>query len=277
MGASYNGYTWKQREAILREEKRLLKVGDLEPLAYLFSKAACEICADPVAKQWHSEDYSVPYIFAPPASFALCATCHLRLHKRFNERADWLVFLAHIRAGGYGKEFTGLHSLAQRKTWQSQVTNSQPISLPAVRERTLDGSEWWQHLTLDPESLDAPWARPRPLRPRPDRHAFELALNQSKPRQDQLALLRFHASSPKRTATMRQLAQGALPSDEPSRANLAYGALAHRLATELSWTPENRSDGTPSWMTTVAEGWQPPGKEREFEWVMVPTLAALFE
>jgi hypothetical protein len=75
---------------------------------------------------------------------------------------------------------------------------------------------------------------------------------------------------------MRQLAGIALSSDSPSETNLKYGKLAHRLADALgpTWVPKEREDGSPMWMTTVAEGWQPA--EREFEWVMVPNLATIF-
>lgn len=57
-----------------------------------------------------------------------------------------------------------------------------------------------------------------------------------------------------------------------------YGKLAHRLAEALAeivkWEPEHRGDGSPIWMTSIAEGWQPIA--REFEWVMVPTITRLF-
>jgi hypothetical protein len=50
--------------------------------------------------------------------------------------------------------------------------------------------------------------------------------------------------------------------------------LSHRLAEAMEWKPEYSDDGSPIWMTSVAERWQPVG--RECEWVMVPTFASLF-
>ena len=73
---------------------------------------------------------------------------------------------------------------------------------------------------------------------------------------------------------MRQIAEGALSSGSPAQANLVYGKLARRLVEITNWVPDKRADGSPIWMSAVAEGWQPP--KREYEWVMVPSLAALF-
>jgi hypothetical protein len=70
---------------------------------------------------------------------------------------------------------------------------------------------------------------------------------------------------------MRLVAKCVLSSDNPTSANLAYGRLAHRLCDAMAFDPDYREDGSPVWMTAVAEGWQPDGKE--YEWVMVPPLA----
>lgn len=282
MGAPYNGYTWKQREAILHEEKRLRQKGNLGPLAYLRSMGPCEVCGDPgdpkPPTQSHSEDYSPPYRFSPPASFIVCATCHSRLHKRFPDStgkpSDWLLFLAHLRSGGYGREFTKLYSLKKRRELQPKIEAGISVTLTSSHPRQLTGEEWWQTLTLDPESLIAAWARPSPWYPHPEMDIYQAALDQIHPTNDELALLEFHARCPRRSATMRQLAECALSSKSPSQANLIYGKLAHRLAEAMNWKPEHREDGSPIWMSSIAEGWQPV--DREFEWVMVPTLAPLF-
>lgn len=272
----YNGYSDKQRNAIFKGLKRR-RDNDPESLAYFYGKGPCEICGDPVTPprpQWHSEDYSPPYLLAPPATFIICPTCHSRLHKRFADKNGWKVYLEHIRGGGYGREFTKLYSKRQRDLWKAQMEAKEPIVLPVIRPRKLTDLEWWQSLTLDPESKVAAWARPRPWYPHPTTEEYQAAMKRVQPTKDELALLRFHARLPKRSATMRQLAKGALASNAPSQANLMYGKLGHRLAESMNWKPENREDGTPSWMTTIAEGWQPVG--REFEWVMVPTLAVLY-
>ena len=282
MGNSYNGYTWKQREEILHARERL------EPNSprrfYMQSKGPCEICGDPgepshPLTQRHSEDYSRPYLFCPPATYILCNVCHSRLHKRFpnqsGKSSDWKVYLAHLRSGGYGREFTA-YSLKERGAWQTQIEAGKSITLQSEHPRELTGQEWWQILSLDRESLDAPWARPRPWIERPSTEAYKAALEQVQPNSEELALLKAHANSARRCATMRQLAGSALSSCLPSDANSKYGKLAHRLADALgsAWVPEKRKDGTFKWMTTVAEGWKPV--KREFEWVMIPNLAAIF-
>lgn len=275
MGNFYNGYSWKEREAILREHKRLEKQGDVEALSYYQSEPPCNICADPIRYDWHSEDYSLPFLFKPPATFAVCRACHLRLHKRFQSPHEWQVFLAHLRSGGYAREFTSLYSKKQRDEWVSDVQSGKEPALPTVRDISLTGSEWWLHLTLDRESLKAPWARPRPLRARPTTEAYQTAAAALALTPKETAMLSTHANSPKRTVTMRYLSEQVFSSSSPSVANAQYGALAHKLCEQLAWEPDKRSDGSPIWMTAVAEGWQPEG--REFEWVMVPTLAALYK
>jgi hypothetical protein len=275
VGNHYNGYSWSERDAILKEVRRLEKAGDLAPLSYLRSDLPCDICADPNRKDWHSEDYSLPFLLKPPATFAVCAICHQRLHKRFQAPDDWCLFLAHLRSGGYGREFTGLYSKVQRDAWAEQMRRGQAPDLPKLRARPLSGSEWWLHLTVDRASLTAAWARPRPLRPRPTTEEYRAAIAHPALEAKETALLAAHAKSPKRTATMRSLSQQVFGSNSPSVANAHYGALAHRLSERLGWSPDKRADGSSIWMTALAEGWQPEG--REFEWVMVPALAVLYE
>lgn len=277
MGNPYNGYSWKEREAILHAAKRLEKQGDLEPLSYIQSERPCDICADPnrKGKEWHSEDYSEPFQFKPPATFVTCRVCHQRLHKRFHAPLEWQVFLAHLRCGGYGREYRSLHSKEQRDAWVAEVKNGNAPTLPIVRARTIIGSEWWLHLTLDGESLDAAWARPRPFKPRPTTEEYQAAIAQLALTVKETAMLVAHANSPKRAMTMSQLSTQVFSSSSASVANAQYGALAHRLCEQLSWDPDKRPDGTPIWMTTIAEGWQP--RARDYEWVMVPALAALYK
>ena len=275
MGNFYNGYSWKEREAILHEQKRLEKQGNIEPLSYLKKNPPCDVCADPKANGWHSEDYSLPFLFKPPASFAVCTACHLRLHKRFQAPHEWQVFLAHLSSGGYACEFTALYSKKQRDTWAAEVQVGKVPTLPKIRTRALSGTEWWLRITLDRESLQAAWARPRPLRPRPTSEAYQAAIAQLALTPKETAMLVTHANSPKRAVTMRHLSERVFASSSPSVANAQYGALAHRLCEQLAWLPDKRADGSAIWMSAVAEGWQPEG--REFEWVMVPTLAVLYK
>ncbi|MBI3374983.1 MAG: hypothetical protein HY017_24945 [Betaproteobacteria bacterium] len=275
MSAPYNGYPWKIRQAIIAPFNRARLEGGIQ-----FSPRPCDMCGDPECPpdSWHSEDYSQPYLFDPPANYMICRVCHSRIHKRFHEPPEnWLLYLAHLRGGGYGREFTKLYSLSERRTWAHELSAGRSVPLPMIRKRSPTGSGWWEHLTLDAESLIAAWARPRPLRPRPENEAYEVALLKIRPTDEELALLRFHARSPKRSVTMRRLAKEVLSSESPSRANLVYGAIAHRLCEVLSpWEPDRREDRSPIWMSVVAEGWQPVGKEREFEWVLIPTLTTMF-
>lgn len=265
----YNGYSPAQRNAILREYHRKKRKEGFQ-----FAGGRCAICDDPEcpADSWHSEDYSQPFSFVPPASYAVCHTCHNRLHKRFNQPDEWRLFLEHLKCGGYGREFTKSYSLPHRRAWVETIRNGGRTELPRSRPRNLTGSEWWLGLTLDPQSLTAAWARPRPFRPRPDKEEFVRALAELRPTPLQTALLRFHAAQPRRTATMREIARGMLGSDRPTDANLAYGTLARRLCKLTRFKPDLREDGSEVWMSTVAEGWQP--ENGEFEWVMAPSLVA---
>lgn len=272
--APYNGYPWNIREKILVELKREKAAQGFQSYPCL-----CDMCGDPACppSSWHSEDYSEPYRFEPPMTYRLCNVCHLRIHKRFKEPAEnWYLYLEHLRKGGYGREFTGLHSLQDRKKFADTLRNGQPIQLPLIRPRAVLGDEWWERLTLDPESLVGAWARPRPLRPRPTFDEFTLAFGKATPSERELQLLRFHAGCARRSTNMRDLAREVLQSESPSSANLAYGALAHRVWNELPtpWKPDLRDDGSSIWLSLFAEGWQP--EDREFEWVMIPALVTMF-
>src|SRR5579872_7425593 len=111
-GKSYNGYDSKQRGRITNPLKRALAESPA-----LFAGRACELCGDPDRdpNEWHSEDYSRPYSFVPPQTYALCNPCHGRLHKRFNRPIEeWELFCRHVEAGGYGREFTAIYPPRRR-------------------------------------------------------------------------------------------------------------------------------------------------------------------
>lgn len=272
----YNGYNGRQRGSTGKPLKAYL--ASLDPSA---PPHPCGLCGDPdrPRNQWHSEDYSSPQTVAPPQTYPLCNACHGRIHKRFKAPAgEWELFCRHVDAGGYGREFTGLYSGAARKRMCEAVATGQPVNVACIRQR-LESPAWWRDLTLDPESLIAPWARPRPLRPRPDADCFRAAIAAVGLSSTENAILRFHAGARHRTANMRDIARAAMNSDKPTAANLAYGRLARRLCQNLAWEPDRRANHSPIWMSLVAEGWNPPSTPvapREFEWVMVPSLSALF-
>lgn len=265
--APYNGYDWQQRAKIMPAYRRL--TGRNAP----FEGEPCAMCGDTDRPQgeWHSEDYSEPFSFQPPEAYPLCKPCHARLHKRFNALpGEWGLFCLHLEAGGYGSEFVQLRSLPERQALSEQIAAGHKVEQPVIRARS-PGPYWWRSLTLDPESLLAPWARPRPLRPRPDAAAYMGAFDSLSVSGAQLRLLRSHATAPRPTATMRTLAKAAWGTDNPKAANLVYGNLARQLTSILHWEPDQRKDGSPVWMSLVAEGWYPPG--REYEWTMVPSAA----
>jgi hypothetical protein len=274
-GTWYNGYSWKQRDQILKAMHRGEGGPDL-----LTARRPCGLCNDPdrPPNNWHSEDYSPPYLFEPPATYPLCNACHGRIHKRFaRTAAEWELFCRHVEAGGYGREFTRNYPPRLRNRLCAAIDAGQVTTVAPIRSRSA-GPAWWRDLTLDPESLIAPWARPRPWRPRPDAHHHAEALSRAEPSEQEWAMLRYHAAAPHRTVTMRQIAREVLGSDRPSAANLAYGKLARRIGEQLDWEPDRREDGSLFWMSVLAEGWQPPStraKPREYELVMVPVLAEI--
>lgn len=270
----YNGYSSQQREAMHQEQKRLEELGELATLSYFKEKHACAVCADPQRNAWHFEDYSRPFLFAPPACHAICTICLQRLHKRFTAPQEWRVFLAHVRKGGYGREFTALYSQEQRREWAQQVQAGQAPELPMIRARKLHGSEWWQGLSLEPDALRAPWARPRPLRPRLSAQAYRAAIAALTLTAREIELLVFHANSPQRTTTLTKLSTEVFASSNPATAGMHYGALAQKICEQLRWAPDRHADGSPVWMSVIAEGWQPEG--REFEWSMIPALAEIY-
>ena len=65
----------------------------------------CHFCGDPDASvEPHSEDYSEPYQWEKPAEYAVCNTCHSRLHKRFKNPSAWAAYKLHAKRGGYGSD-----------------------------------------------------------------------------------------------------------------------------------------------------------------------------
>lgn len=276
-GASYNGYPWKQRAGILRAYHR----GDAGPDFTLDGKP-CGLCGDPnrAPNEWHSEDYSEPYSFEPPQSYPVCKSCHSRLHKRFQRPPEeWELFCRHVEAGGYGREFVALYPTAKRAELCARIAGDQMLEVTPIRSQFAD-LQWWRDLTLDPESLEAPWARPRPLRGRPDVAAYRYAIEQAKLSEIERAILSYHANAYRRTVTMRNIATEVLGTSNSSAANLSYGRLAKRIALHLDFVPDKRDDGSSFWMSALAEGWQPPSSKavaREYELVMVPSLASVMQ
>jgi hypothetical protein len=49
----------------------------------------------------HAEDYSEPFAAGKTDEFHLCFTCHMMVHRRFNNRAAWDRYRRRIAAGGH--------------------------------------------------------------------------------------------------------------------------------------------------------------------------------
>ncbi len=267
-GSSYNGYSWRQRNKILLAYHR----GEAGPDFTLAGKP-CGLCGDPdrAPGEWHSEDYSEPFSFQPPESYPMCRSCHSRIHKRFNAPdEEWELFCLHLEAGGFGNEFVPLYPKATRRSVIEQMRNGFIPKVDPIRPLD-DRLRWWRSLTLNPESLEAPWARPRPLKARPSIVDYENAMVAIALSAKERRILSLHANSAFRSVTMSKIAVEVLNSKSASAANLIYGKLAHKIADELNWEVDRREDQTPIWMSVIAEGWQ-PSRRPEYEWVMIPSL-----
>jgi hypothetical protein len=156
----YNGYSPEDRERKLAASHRKYSRRSDHPC----SKPPCHMCGDPDAPVApHSEDYSDPYHWEPPFTFALCPTCHARLHRRFAAPASWLSYKRHLRRGGYGSDLKSAKIAREVSRLAKSLKAGKPFDLPLLaRNKTLTGSEWWEFLSTDARILTERWARPRP-------------------------------------------------------------------------------------------------------------------
>jgi hypothetical protein len=156
---SYNGYSPQERARKVRAVFNAMlddQIGEPWP--------PCALCGDPwVTCDFHSEDYSQPYRFRPPAMYSVFTSCHSRLHSRFSRPDRWEAFKAHIRRGGYASD---LHDPKIAREWNSYVrerSRGRKVKLSNLRRyRSRAGSEWWARLSVDPRTLRARSARRRP-------------------------------------------------------------------------------------------------------------------
>ncbi|MBC3808494.1 hypothetical protein H8K52_14210 [Undibacterium seohonense] len=156
----YNGYSWKEREARLKEAHRLQKLGLLQ-----HASGPCQLCGDPNAEvKYHDEDYSLPYLWGGIAAYALCLHCHIhKLHRRFSNRQLWLDFLAHVRRGGYASDLKNKKISKEFSQYRKAVASGEVFTLVSLRPYAQEiGQEWFSKLSTDPSSLRDPSARPRP-------------------------------------------------------------------------------------------------------------------
>jgi 5-methylcytosine-specific restriction enzyme A len=83
-----------------------------------------------------------------------------------------------------------------------------------------------------------------------------------------------HYNSPNRSATAKQIAQGAGISGGHAQINLLYGKLGHKLCDALNIKPELRPDDTYRWWSIWSSGWE---TSDGFIWKMLPQAAEAFE
>lgn len=143
---SYNGFTGKEREANGAALRRAIQAGTVAA-----PTGPCSVCGDPSAKvEYHSEDYSKPYKWSPPAAFPVCLACHRnKLHKRFGNPDMWDAFKAHVRRGGYASDLKQpevarelqryMEAKREGRTVESELSSLRPY--PHVV-----GAEWWADL-----------------------------------------------------------------------------------------------------------------------------------
>jgi hypothetical protein len=139
----YNGYSGAERIEKYEEYKRLKKLRKSVP-----EVGPCQLCGDPDTKVGpHTEDYSRPYKWLPPAEYMICRSCHWWVHMRFKRPGDWLDFISHVSRGGYGQEFTSAEVLTERKlaaTARGQVEAYAWSRTPGRKSRKRG---WWQRLS----------------------------------------------------------------------------------------------------------------------------------
>jgi hypothetical protein len=156
----YNGYCLKERQKKLKVFKRLLAAGEVPP-----ASGPCALCGDPdIPVEYHDEDYSEPYIWTEPAAYALCVHYHRhKLHRRFWQNAVWTAFVAHVRRGGYARDWMDPEVKREITDYTAALTRGETARLRQLRAYTrIAGEEWFARLTMDARSLTDPAVRPRP-------------------------------------------------------------------------------------------------------------------
>jgi hypothetical protein len=155
---SYNGYTPTERMKKARAAFDAMVDGAVgEPWP------PCTLCGDPeVTCYSHSEDYSEPYRWHPPAMYSICGPCHARLHKRFSRPDRWEAFKAHVRRGGYASDLKNPTLAKELASYVKAKAGGRATVLRPMRPYSKGrGKEWWDRLSTDSRTLRAPSARPR--------------------------------------------------------------------------------------------------------------------
>ena len=141
MTNDYNGFTGRQRDRKLRALHRPHAEG-----TYPGTGRPCDLCGDPDAVTApHSEDYSEPFKWEPPHTFALCNRCHLHIHKRFNRPESWAEFVEHVKRGGYAREFPDV--MKERKAYRKTMAQGESYHWKLIPGRK-SRSGWWEKLNI---------------------------------------------------------------------------------------------------------------------------------
>jgi hypothetical protein len=157
----YNGFSPKERDDKYKVMCNLMAKGEL-PTA----SGPCALCGDPeVPVEYHDEDYGEPFLWNEPAVFVLCHHCHVhKIHTRFQHPAVWNAFIAHVRRGGYAREWNEPSIKEEIAAYRAAIEHKHGEVLPLGELRPykrIVGTEWFANLRMDPESLMDPAARPR--------------------------------------------------------------------------------------------------------------------
>lgn len=140
----YNGFSPAQRNRKLQALHR-----EFPGKSHRYFAPPCHVCGDTqTTVAPHSEDYSWPPKWERPAMFAVCRTCHGRLHKRFNAPWSWEAYKRHLRRGGYGSDLKRIPREARRVARlakELQAGKAFPLEpLNSGRPKEI----WWE--SLDP-------------------------------------------------------------------------------------------------------------------------------
>lgn len=152
----YNGYTPNERSKKLRALHATYP-GRSHP----YYHCECHVCGDPTAKVApHGEDYAEPYLWERPAVYAVCQTCHGRLHKRFADPLGWASYKLHIHRGGFGSDLKIASIKRELLAAKAMLQNGTVLVLKVLRVKTAS-NDWWDQLSVDPATLADTKARPR--------------------------------------------------------------------------------------------------------------------
>jgi hypothetical protein len=155
----YNGYSGKERAAKLRARNQRRRKG-LETA----TRGPCSLCGDPDAVvEPHSEDYSEPFLWQPPAEWPLCYVCHrIKLHGRFRDPLGWEAYKAHVRRGGYARDLKDRAVQRELRALKAALARGRTLELRRLRPEPAGQGAWWESLSSDAAALTSRGSRPRP-------------------------------------------------------------------------------------------------------------------